>query len=107
MYIAISHIWSDGIRNPLQTSILPYQIRRLDFCVQKLLEGLKPGVVPKYWLDTICAPLSPCKARNWAIRNIHHVYANARSVLVITQDIISQPLPRTFQETIVRICYLK
>jgi hypothetical protein len=106
-YIAISHVWSDGMGNPQQNAIRPCLIRYLNFCVQKVFEGLKLGAEPKFWLDTICVPLSPREARDAAIENMRRVYANASSVLVITQDLISRPLPSTFQETVVRICQSK
>jgi hypothetical protein len=106
-YIAISHVWSDGMGNPRQNAIPPCLICSLDFCVQKMFEKLKPGKEPKFWLDTICVPLSPREARDSAIENMRRVYADASSVLVITQDLISRPLPKTFQETIVRICQSK
>jgi hypothetical protein len=106
-YIAISHVWSDGMGNPHQNALLPCLIRFLDFCVQKVFGNLNPGAEPKFWLDTICVPLSPREARNSAIENMRRVYADASAVLVITQDLISRPLPRTFQETVVRICQSK
>lgn len=106
-YIAISHVWSDGMGNPHQNGLRPCLIHFLDFCVQKLFEALKPGAEPIFWLDTICVPLLPREARDAAIESMRRVYTDASAVLVITQDLISRPLPSTFQETIVRICQSK
>ncbi|TPX15251.1 uncharacterized protein E0L32_004528 [Thyridium curvatum] len=79
-YVAISHVWSDGLGNPNQNAIPQCQLQRL----QGLVNGLFPdstGPVP-FWLDTLCVPLAR-ETREAAIRAMGSVYSCAVTVLVL------------------------
>ncbi|CAF9921558.1 MAG: hypothetical protein GOMPHAMPRED_002320 [Gomphillus americanus] len=107
IYIAISHVWSDGLGNPKTNTLLRCQVLMLDACVRRVLEKLQPGSPPMFWIDTICVPLRPQETRDKAIGKMHQVYADAEVVLVIVKDIMCTPLPKTNQERAVRICQSK
>ncbi|KAK3319709.1 hypothetical protein B0T19DRAFT_404277 [Cercophora scortea] len=120
-YIAISHVWSDGLGNPTATTLPRCQLRRLyeqlravpqepSWARAYLSDGLNPlsdirpgwnprppGSSPTYfWIDTLCIPPSDKRLRQKAIGSMGEVYAGAESVLVLDaglQTITHQSLP--------------
>ena len=85
-YVAISHVWADGLGNP-QTNALPRcQLRRL----RKLLWNMRHlagsnqtqgGLL--LWCDTLCCPVGPPDAKNRALAQMRRVYEEASQVLVL------------------------
>ncbi|RBR06229.1 uncharacterized protein FIESC28_11139 [Fusarium coffeatum] len=53
-YIAISHVWSDGLGNPKANAIPKCQLQRLSHHVRSI--GTYYGEYTHFWLDTICIP---------------------------------------------------
>ncbi|PGH18802.1 hypothetical protein AJ79_00215 [Helicocarpus griseus UAMH5409] len=79
-YVAISHVWSDGLGNANANTLPRCQLRRLQGYVNCLYpKSFHP--VP-FWIDTICVPLER-QVRKTAIRRMGQTYKNADSVLVI------------------------
>ncbi|KIX03171.1 uncharacterized protein Z518_06722 [Rhinocladiella mackenziei CBS 650.93] len=79
-YIAISHVWSQGLGNRRSNSLPLCQLRRL----QRFVDALVPQErrpVP-FWIDTICVPLEPT-ARDAAIKAMRIVYRDAIAVLAV------------------------
>ncbi len=77
-YVAISHVWSDGLGNPNHNSLPFCQIKRLQELVQE-----STGKPLPFWIDTICVPLEE-RLRGKAIANMAKVYRSAAAVLVLT-----------------------
>ncbi|MCJ1279352.1 hypothetical protein MMC21_007176 [Puttea exsequens] len=79
-YIAISHVWSQGLGNNRSNAIWLCQLRRL----QRYANRLVPRVLRPIplWIDTICVPLA-ADARMAAIKSMDAVYQNALAVLVV------------------------
>ena len=82
-YIALSHLWADGMgnreRNALQRCQVEYLYRRLrDFQIsaqatdQELL----------FWIDTLCCPLEPLSLKVQALALMQETYKDAEHVLV-------------------------
>ncbi|KAK5098166.1 hypothetical protein LTR70_006366 [Exophiala xenobiotica] len=79
-YVAISHVWSDGLGNTRSNALPRCQLRRLQDCANSLFpRGDHP--VP-FWIDTICVPLEQPGRRN-AIISMRDVYVRAEKVLVL------------------------
>src|SRR5436190_10593574 len=92
-YVALSYIWIDGLGNPKRNAL--YRCKLLQ--VQKLVLALHEKLSIMYgkssdkegnpilliWLDTLCCPVAPAKARTKAIKKIRKVYSNADHVLVL------------------------
>ena len=79
-YVAISHVWSDGLGNPRNNTLPQCQLSRLQDCVNILYpESSHP--VP-FWIDTICVPRQ-MRLRKTAIRFMGQTYKAADKVLVI------------------------
>jgi hypothetical protein len=87
-YIAISHVWCDGLGNPDGNAVHLCQAERLQqtvdqiFRAQKLLPEGNSGC---WWLDTLCVPpREPFKTeKKKAIAQMKRIYEKAQSVLII------------------------
>ncbi|EMD36270.1 hypothetical protein CERSUDRAFT_95612 [Gelatoporia subvermispora B] len=82
-YIAISHVWADGLGNPYQNSLPTCQNRRLRAAL---------------WIDTLCIPVAPefKEYRKLAIRLLSRTYSEAIAVLVLDRELCrfqSRPVP--------------
>ena len=102
-YVAISHVWSDGMGNPKENALLSCQISRIDGFVRKIFDTLELGSDPKFWLDTLCVPVAPPETRASAIESMNRVYADAKLVLVVTSELTSIAMPSTACEVLMRI----
>jgi Heterokaryon incompatibility protein (HET) len=82
-YIAISHVWADGLGNP-QSNTLP------ECQVKKLLEiaGSLRGSDSSHaiWMDTLCVPLER-QARKLAIASMADIYRQAKGVVVLDAEL--------------------
>ena len=70
-YVAISHVWSQGLGNRLNNSVFQCQLSRLSKLVENLRNIVQPGKGRQellLWLDTLCCPLQPRKSRDSALR---------------------------------------
>jgi hypothetical protein len=82
-YIAISHVWSDGLGNPSDNKIPCCQAIRLGQLVAQL-SGVHDQV--PFWIDTICVPLRK-SLRKLAIRKMKSTYEKAILVLVLDSQL--------------------
>lgn len=128
-YVAISHVWSDGMGNPESNALHACQLRRVQRAVNNLGTISSSSAIENrlLWLDTLCVPLDP-RFRTLAIIRMARTYLHASSVLVLDnwlmQDSISQSGPKrvlcklvhsdwntrvwTFQEAVLaRACYIQ
>lgn len=116
-YIAISHVWSDGLGNERANSLPRCQLRRLrETCFKgpktsavaisdvsqdnKTETALPNGEIP-IWIDTICVPLSP--NRQLALQAISRTFQQADSVLVIDLELTNSTLNTRWQELSLRV----
>ena len=83
-YVAISHVWSEGLGNEKQNSLPLCQLEKLNGLVQNLYasDPCKSVTVP-FWIDTLCCPVNPRRGRNLAIKAMGRIYKNAHKVLVL------------------------
>ena len=83
-YIAISHVWSDGLGNPHANAIHRCQLSR----ISKLVRSLNQEEPIAFWIDTICCPqsLGPKQA---VILRMREIYEKADNVLILDSLIIS------------------
>jgi hypothetical protein len=82
-YVAISHVWSDGLGN-LQRNALPRcQLLRISNIIRNL-PG-KASDIFLFWIDTICVPPDAAnqeEAQNLALQMMRRTYEDATTVLV-------------------------
>ncbi|KIX03477.1 uncharacterized protein Z518_07030 [Rhinocladiella mackenziei CBS 650.93] len=83
-YVAISHVWADGLGNPHANSLPECQLGRIQSAVN-MLPG-QSGTQPRwFWIDTICIPLGAENKlyRKMAIAQMAKIYRSSVSVLVL------------------------
>lgn len=101
-FVAISHVWSDGLGNPRANSLPTCQLLRLlDLAagVDADQDG-KDGV--GLWIDTLCVPLEKNK-RILALRQMGKAYTDAQHVLVIDNELQSFSLDCSDEEKLARV----
>ncbi|KAK1948875.1 hypothetical protein LY78DRAFT_742528 [Colletotrichum sublineola] len=76
-YVAISHVWSDGLGNNKENAIPLCQFRRI-----RDLTASTGGPVP-FWLDTLTFPLGPKDAYDLALQRMKQSYEEASLTLVL------------------------
>ena len=90
-YVALSHVWADGLGNPHANSLRRCQLLDLRDLADKVfvagrLQEQEP-VLPLLWLDTLCCPAAPSKGKTIAIGFMRHTYRAATHVLVLVNTL--------------------
>src|SRR5271170_2727583 len=105
-YIAISHVWSDGLGNPMvdgskYNGLTECQISRLYGFCQKLL----PDSPVLLWMDTLCIPAEDQyrSQRKKAIRTMRSIYMKAAKVLVLDAELLETCVHASNLELLLRI----
>ncbi|GAB1309870.1 hypothetical protein MFIFM68171_00080 [Madurella fahalii] len=88
-FVAISHVWSDGLGNNRANAIPLCQFKRL----RALVAGLYAGDGGEqqsvaFWLDTLCFPLAPQAAYDQALVRMKDSYRRADKVLVLDEYLL-------------------
>ena len=104
-YIAISHVWADGLGNPHDNSLHRCKLARLCNLVSAVdnpdLSNTEP---PLIWLDTLCCPAKDGEGKQKAIEKIRLVYQRAKHVLVLDAGLMGyESRAQGIHEKIVRI----
>lgn len=90
-YIAISHVWADGLGNPHANSLHKCKLHHL----RELVNVIEPmsthaeGEGPLIWLDTLCCPAKNGPGKQMAIEKIRLVYQRAKHVLVLDAGLMA------------------
>lgn len=82
-YVAISHVWADGMGN-LQSNSLPQCLLRQhrDYVNALSVQTSSPHMLP-FWMDTLCLPREPLTLRQKGLVMFSDVFRRARHVLVL------------------------
>ncbi|KFY15519.1 hypothetical protein V492_01942 [Pseudogymnoascus sp. VKM F-4246] len=83
-YVAISHVWSDGLGNVQRNALNRCQLLRLNNLVRSLPGSY--GNIVHFWIDTICVPPDAAcqeKAQAIALQMMRRTYEDATVVLVL------------------------
>jgi hypothetical protein len=86
-YVAISHVWSDGLGNPNRNCLNQCQLNRIQSLVNKLYEVKRSPV--RFWVDTLCIPVGDDHEdlRTIAINRMAETYRVADKVLVLDNSL--------------------
>ena len=95
-YVALSHVWADGLGNPTATALPRCQLSRLKTLINNLDfkyldESYEPKDAPEMllWCDTLCCPVKSKEAQKMALTQMYRTYDKASSVLVLDRSLIS------------------
>lgn len=122
-YIAVSHVWSDGLGN-VDTNSLPIcQLHRLKKLLDEVTwtndmvwDNLNKGHFSKYWrrwrgrsvafwMDTLCIPVERKwkDSRDKSMTMMYDIYRNAGEVLILDSELQNTPLPSSVDEAFMRV----
>ncbi|KAH9225188.1 hypothetical protein K456DRAFT_44103 [Colletotrichum gloeosporioides 23] len=104
-YVAISHVWSDGLGNPWSNRLCSSQLNH----IQALVNGLYPldqAPVP-FWIDSLGIPVGRrhVRDRQVAITRIHQTFSQADKVLVLNNYLKSCDNNAPLVEKLIRLQY--
>ncbi len=89
-YLALSHIWADGLGN-IKVNALPrcqlLQLRRLTQSLRAKLNSEKPQNELLFWCDTMCCPAVPGEGKNQVLAQMKNIYEQAMGVLVLDSSL--------------------
>lgn len=110
-YVALSHVWAEGLGNPTATALPRCQLSRLKTLIDNLdFEYLDMSYHPEdapemlLWRDTLCCPVESKEAHTMALRQMYRTYDEASVVLVLDRSLISHRVGgMTYDEACVRI----
>ena len=113
-YVALSHVWVDGLGNPTATALPRCQLLRLKKLIDNLdLDYLDKPIASEHpedapemllWCDTLCCPVVSKEAHSMALRQMYRTYDKASIVLVLDRDLISpRPGGMSVHEACLRI----
>jgi hypothetical protein len=90
-YVAIVHVWSDGLGNPHKNSIPHCQFLQLSRHVASIPPEPSQQKLSSFWLDTICCPVKDdSEPQNTAIAKMKDTYEKASAVLVLDASLLPQ-----------------
>ncbi|KAK7467678.1 hypothetical protein VKT23_004731 [Stygiomarasmius scandens] len=95
-YVAISHVWSDGMGSTTEVGIPKCQIDRLVSLTRQLVPG------GAFWMDALCIP-DRKDMRKRAIKLMAQTYRDANVVLVIDSGIRSCSISAPLEEKLLRV----
>lgn len=105
LYVAISHVWSDGKGN-LHRNFLPScQLQRMQDCANALYP-LDRHPVP-FWMDTLCVPVGRefWPIRNRALNHMKATYKSADKTLVFDNSLELVDSTVASEESLIRMRY--
>jgi hypothetical protein len=103
-FVAISHVWSDGLGNPSSNSLPKCQLRYLRARVTDGLweQGAKGASRVHLWIDTLCIPLEePLRGR--AVESIKKTFECATEVLVLDSKLKNLSRSTPYTENLMRV----
>ena len=113
-YIAISHVWADGLGNITGNFLPECQLLKLRLSLVAPLYARMLSNPDKYgpyfmnqrlhiWFDTLCVPVSPMSARKAAIKTMKACYENASLVWVMDSGLLRTSINTAYHEILIRI----
>ncbi|KAI5840998.1 hypothetical protein DFP73DRAFT_131766 [Morchella snyderi] len=96
IYVAVSHVWSDGLRGSTKEGLPTCQLERID----RMVREIAPDGKGAFWVDTICIPE---EKREEGIRLMGRTYKGAAKVLVIDAGIRGLSTKASHEEKLLRI----
>ena len=90
-YLALSHVWADGLGNAKANALPRCQLLQLGKLTQSLRGKLSlddPQYELLFWCDTLCCPVSPGDGKNRVLAQMKSIYEQATCVLVLDASLL-------------------
>ncbi|KAF2153611.1 hypothetical protein K461DRAFT_278415 [Myriangium duriaei CBS 260.36] len=91
-YVAVSHVWADGLGNPNRNGLPKCQLKRLKDILKVLAGKLEENrAEPLFWIDTLCIPVDVARGqlRMKSINRMDSIYAEAEAVLALDAELMA------------------
>ncbi|KAL8826722.1 MAG: hypothetical protein Q9170_007297 [Blastenia crenularia] len=85
-YMALSHVWADGLGNPHSNSLPKCQLQLLSELSRPFSEMEREDDL-FFWIDTLCCPVEPPEAKIMALNQMKVPYNGASHVLVLDSSL--------------------
>ncbi|MCJ1359635.1 MAG: hypothetical protein MMC33_009637 [Icmadophila ericetorum] len=87
-YLALSHVWSDGLGNPHDNLLPSCQLKRLQSIMNKAVHDNSTPIA--WWCDTLCVPvhLPDEDYKNIAIQRMRETFEGAIKVVALDNDLL-------------------
>lgn len=85
-YIALSHLWADGLGNPHANALPRCQLLHISDLASAVVRSVESTLFNKktlIWIDTLCCPIKPTEVRQMALAQMKGTYQQASHVLVL------------------------
>ena len=103
-YVAISHVWSDGLGNPYANALPTCQLLRLHSMISALPLDFLDGI-PCVWIDSLLVPVEKGLEKKLALSRLGDYYRAAEKVLVLDSDLLEVSKTSTKEELISRVFF--
>lgn len=103
-YVAISHVWSDGLGNPDSNAMYRCQLLNIQKMVNLLGVMIGSSKPVHFWIDTLCIPVHDVQDRRCALNNMARYYSDASCVLVLDADLMACSTAISSNEFLMRMC---
>lgn len=115
-YVAISHVWTDGLGNPEKNSMPLCQLRRIQEAANSLYgpstehdwerDRETPSIPTWFWIDTLCVPneQNHKDLNDRALPRMKEIYVLADKVLVLDSEVAACVESTDRQILLARIC---
>ena len=103
-YVAISHVWSDGMGNAKANSLPTCQLLRLHRMASALYPGFAEGH-STIWIDSLLVPVKEEHEKRLALSQMCNYYRAAEKVLVLDSDLLHASKMCPTEELIARIFF--
>ncbi len=104
-FIAISHVWADGLGNPFDNALHRCKLLQVQEFITTIYtspSGTGPG--PVLWIDTLCCPAQEGLGKQLGIQTLPLVYRSSTHTLVLDSTLMSYPShPQDTPEKLIRI----
>ena len=90
-YVALSHVWKDGLGNEKSNSLSQCQLARIQDTVDSLFGKGPMDLSHPFWMDTLLVPQGNKfkAAKDRTLTRMTEIYKNANKVLVIDSEIVA------------------
>ncbi|KAL8790024.1 MAG: hypothetical protein Q9195_006573 [Heterodermia aff. obscurata] len=103
-YVAISHVWSDGLGNPQANSLPTCQLLRL-YGMTAALNLDFANEAPAVWIDSLLVPVEKGHEKRLALSKLCDYYSAADKVLVLDSDLLTTSKASSKEELITRVFF--
>lgn len=103
-YVAISHVWSDGLGNAEENVLPSCQLLRLRNLTNDL-EIEFAQAVPSFWIDSLLVPARKGIEKRLVLNRLSQYYTDGTKVLVLDSDLFQASTSGSQEEQMTRVFF--